>query len=102
MKRRPSFCLLQFVFCSILSPDLQGAEGSCELANAHHVEVGLSYVLNTPDDQGAMLQQIGVTSIEELFARIPEAVRLRRPLEVPPALTEIELTNHVQQLAGRN
>ena len=62
----------------------------------------MSYVLNTPDDQRAMLQAIGVSSIEELFANIPAELRLKRPLNVPPALSEIELTQHLQRLAARN
>jgi len=62
----------------------------------------LSYTLNTPEDVRAMLASIGVGSIEELFHNIPEALRLRRPLDVPAAATEIELTRHVQALAGRN
>jgi glycine dehydrogenase subunit 1 len=62
----------------------------------------LSYVLNTPDDQRAMLERIGVTSVDDLFASIPAELRLGRPLDVPPALTEIELTQHVQALAARN
>jgi len=62
----------------------------------------LSYVLNTPADQQAMLKQIGVASIEELFATIPAEVRLKRPLAVGPALCEMELTRHAQQLAGQN
>lgn len=62
----------------------------------------MSYVLNTPDDQRAMLDRIGTPSVEALFQQIPEAIRLKRPLNVPPALSEIELTQHVQQLAARN
>jgi glycine dehydrogenase subunit 1 len=62
----------------------------------------LSYVLNTPDDQQAMLRQIGVGSVAELFDQVPEAVRLKRPVAVPPALSEIELTQHLKQLAARN
>src|SRR5438067_10410428 len=49
-----------------------------------------------------MLASIGVKSIDELFQQVPEAVRLQRPLDVPPALSEIELTRHIQQLARRN
>jgi glycine dehydrogenase subunit 1 len=67
-----------------------------------HSEVGLSYVLNTPKDQQAMLARIGVKSIGELFEQVPAAVRLQRPLDVPPALSEIELTRHVRELASRN
>src|SRR6266851_243383 len=62
----------------------------------------MSYVLNTPDDQRAMLAQIGVASLDELFQQIPAAVRLKRPLAIPPALGEIELTQHMQKLASRN
>lgn len=62
----------------------------------------MSYVLNTPEDQQVMLAQIGVSSLQELFSTIPATVRLTRPLAVPAALTEIELTQHVQQLASRN
>src|SRR5207248_9753234 len=65
-------------------------------------EVRVSYVLNTPDDQRAMLERIGVASIQELFQGIPPPLRLDRPLDVPPALTEQELTQHLRQLAGRN
>ena len=62
----------------------------------------MSYVLNTPDDQRAMLRQIGADSVEELFASIPAALRLQRPLQVPAAQSEMELTQHMQHLAGRN
>jgi glycine dehydrogenase subunit 1 len=58
--------------------------------------------LNTPADQRAMLDQIGVQSIAELFQSIPASVQLKRPLHVPPALSEIELTAHLRQLANRN
>jgi glycine dehydrogenase subunit 1 len=62
----------------------------------------LSYVLNTPDDQRAMLTKIGVASVEELFQQVPADVRLKRPLAIPPALSEIELTQHMQGLAAKN
>jgi glycine dehydrogenase subunit 1 len=59
----------------------------------------LSYLLNTPSDQQAMLEAIGVDSIEGLFQCIPRELRLTRPLNVPPALTEMELEQHVTALA---
>jgi glycine dehydrogenase subunit 1 len=62
----------------------------------------LSYVLNTPDDQQAMLAQIGVKDIEELFQQVPKAVRLNRPMDLMPALSEIELTQHLHKLAEQN
>jgi glycine dehydrogenase subunit 1 len=57
----------------------------------------MPYLYNTPEDQQAMLEAIGAASIEELFASIPAELRLGRPLDIPPALSEMELT---QQLAG--
>jgi glycine dehydrogenase subunit 1 len=62
----------------------------------------MAYILNTPADQRAMLDAIGVGSIEELFAQIPADLRLNRPLNIPPALSEIELTAHVGGLAAKN
>jgi len=62
----------------------------------------MSYVLNTPADRQAMLEQIGAKSVDELFASIPAELRLKRALNVSAGLTEIELTQHMQELAGRN
>src|SRR6204780_4481163 len=49
-----------------------------------------------------MLRQIGVSSIADLFQNIPPNLRLDRPLNIPPAMSEIELTRHLTQLAARN
>jgi glycine dehydrogenase subunit 1 len=62
----------------------------------------MGYILNTPDDQRAMLEAIGVASLDELFAQIPPALRFNRELNIPPALSEIELTAHMTELAGKN
>ncbi|MBI1901814.1 MAG: aminomethyl-transferring glycine dehydrogenase subunit GcvPA [Planctomycetia bacterium] len=62
----------------------------------------MPYLFNTPADQQAMLEAIGVRSLEELFALVPPDVRLARPLDLPPAMTEMELTAHMAALAARN
>ena len=62
----------------------------------------MSYVLNTPEDQRAMLARIGVKSLEELFQQVPATVRLQRSLDVPPALSEIELTKLGKKLAVKD
>jgi glycine dehydrogenase subunit 1 len=49
-----------------------------------------------------MLQSIGAASAEELFQSIPERYRLRGPLQVPAALSEMELEQHMGALAARN
>ncbi len=62
----------------------------------------MPYVYNTPDDQRQMLQAIGASSIEELFAVIPEEMRISGRLDMPPALTEMELDAHMKRLASEN
>jgi len=62
----------------------------------------LSYLLNTPEDVEAMLARIGVASVEELFSLIPADLRLKRPLDIPRALSEIELTQLASGLAAKN
>ncbi len=41
----------------------------------------MSYVPNTSAEQQEMLRAVGAASIEDLLTPIPEAVRLKRPLE---------------------
>jgi glycine dehydrogenase subunit 1 len=61
------------------------------------------YTAITPDDLRAMLATIGVGSLQEIFDRqIPEAVRLRRDLELPDGLSEQDVYEHLRSLAARN
>ena len=62
----------------------------------------MPYTPNTPADRAAMLAAVGATSLDDLLASIPADIRLKRALDVPAALTEIELTRHVRELAARN
>jgi glycine dehydrogenase subunit 1 len=56
----------------------------------------------TDEDREAMLGAIGVSSVDELFEQVPEGVRLRRDLDLEPALSEPELVAHMEELASRN
>jgi glycine dehydrogenase subunit 1 len=49
-----------------------------------------------------MLDAIGVGSVEELFAEIPESVRLQQPLRLPDGMSEQEVYDHLRKLAERN
>src|SRR5437879_11129909 len=49
-----------------------------------------------------MLRQIGVASIENLFDSIPEDLRLLKRLDVPAALSEIELLKRFGDVGARN
>ena len=62
----------------------------------------MTYFPNTPADQQEMLRVIGVRSVEELFATVPEAIRLRRPLKLPSDMSELELTQYMSQQSARN
>ena len=62
----------------------------------------MPYIYNTPQDQQDMLEAIGVSSIEELFDQIPPEVRLERPLDLAPAHCEMELSQHLSNLASQN
>jgi glycine dehydrogenase subunit 1 len=61
------------------------------------------YTTTTPDDLRAMLDAIGVGSVEELFDRqIPAAVRLGRPLDLPAGMAEQDVYAHLRELAAKN
>src|SRR5690349_2828148 len=49
-----------------------------------------------------MLEAMGLGSADELFDSIPHDLRLRRPLNTPAALSEIELLERFEQMGARN
>ena len=49
-----------------------------------------------------MLEAMGLGSAEELFDSIPEDLRLKRPLNTPAPLSEIELLDRFEQMGARN
>ncbi len=62
----------------------------------------MRYIPNSPTGRGEMLREIGVDGIEELFAGIPGNLRLKRLLDLPPAMTEPELLGYFDDAARRN
>ena len=49
-----------------------------------------------------MLEACGVSSAEELFAHLPEAVRLQRPLALAPGISEYEIVQYFRDRASEN
>ena len=49
-----------------------------------------------------MLERVGVAGIDDLFEAVPEGVRLDRPLDVPAALSEVELIDHLTGLSSKS
>ena len=61
-----------------------------------------TYTSVTDSDRNEMLRAIGVESIEDLFADIPAALRLNRPLALDDGLAEQEVFEELRALAARN
>ncbi len=61
----------------------------------------MRYLPHTQADIDSMLEKIGVESLDALFASIPEDCRRRTDLNLPEAMTEWELNNHMSRLAGQ-
>ncbi|MGH9380792.1 MAG: aminomethyl-transferring glycine dehydrogenase subunit GcvPA [Thermoanaerobaculia bacterium] len=53
-------------------------------------------------DRREMLETIGVADVDQLFASLPEAVRLERPPAVPGPLSDQELRRYFRRLEGQN
>jgi len=60
------------------------------------------YLPMTEQDRSEMLAAIGVSSVDELFADIPEAVRFQGELPISKPLGEQALLRHLRTLAGKN
>ena len=49
-----------------------------------------------------MLDACGASSPEDLFAHLPDAVRLKRPLDLPAGISEYEIVQYFRDHAARN
>jgi glycine dehydrogenase subunit 1 len=62
----------------------------------------MDYCPHTPADIAQMQSFIGISSLDELFADIPEKFRLKELPNIPAALSELETMSVMSELAGRN
>ena len=62
----------------------------------------MSQLSTTDVDREEMLEVIGIASVDELFRDIPAGVRFDRELALEPALSEAELSRHLEELAAKN
>jgi glycine dehydrogenase subunit 1 len=53
-------------------------------------------------DRSAMMAQIGISSVDDLFAGVPEAARLGKPLDLPPGQGELSVERTIGALAAKN
>lgn len=60
------------------------------------------FVVSTKKEQQEMLESIGFHSFEELFADVPEEVRVKNGLNLPEGVSEMEAYEALAELAGKN
>lgn len=60
----------------------------------------MRYLPHTDEDIAAMLEKVGVGSLEALFDSIPEACRRQAPLNLPEPMSEWDLNEHMDSLAA--
>lgn len=60
------------------------------------------YFPHTDDDIAKMLERIGVTNIDDLYADVPEELRFKGDYDLPDAMSETELRKHFKDLADNN
>jgi glycine dehydrogenase subunit 1 len=62
----------------------------------------MGYISLSDKDRKEMLARIGLSSVDELFRTIPEEVRLKKGLNVPSPLTEVELVHYFEKIGLKN
>jgi glycine dehydrogenase subunit 1 len=62
----------------------------------------MPYIPHTEAETQEMLRTIGVSSIDELFREIPENLKVKGQLDLPPALDEHRLMAHMHEIASKN
>lgn len=60
------------------------------------------YIPVTPDEQKQMLQAVGLSHVDELFADVPEAIRLKEIPDLEKGLPELAVRRQVAGLAAKN
>src|ERR1700747_994020 len=62
----------------------------------------MRYLPKSPGERIEMLQQIGASSINDLFSNIPQEYRLERDLNVPRQMAESEIVDYFRNAAAKN
>ncbi|HEU0179747.1 MAG TPA: aminomethyl-transferring glycine dehydrogenase subunit GcvPA [Blastocatellia bacterium] len=62
----------------------------------------MRYIPNSAEEREAMLREMGRKSVADLFSGIPDRLKLKRPLNLPQALSETDTLNFFRNLAENN
>ncbi len=60
------------------------------------------YIPSSPSERAEMLAALAIKNVDELFAAIPPAARLNRPLDLPEGKSELETRSFISALAAKN
>ena len=60
------------------------------------------YLPHTPDEVQQMLAAIGVGSLDDLYADVPDELLLKRDYSLPEAMSEIEIRRFFKDLGRKN
>ncbi len=61
-----------------------------------------SYVPSTPAQRQEMLGELGMESWKELYRDVPESMILKKPLDIPAGMSELEVGRAVSAMAEKN
>ncbi|MCP4675552.1 MAG: aminomethyl-transferring glycine dehydrogenase subunit GcvPA [Deltaproteobacteria bacterium] len=61
----------------------------------------MQYLPHTKEEIAEMLEVVGVDSLDDLFKTVPEDSKIKEALDLPAPMTEWELNEHMDKLAGR-
>jgi len=62
----------------------------------------MNFIPHTKKDRQEMLKFLGLKSIDELFVDIDRRLVLDKNLDLPPAMSELELSRHILMLSEKN
>lgn len=62
----------------------------------------MRYISSTEKQREEMLKEIGVSCFEDLIKNVPKKYRLKKPLNLPAALSELELEEKIVKIAQKN
>ena len=57
---------------------------------------------HTEEDVKEMLAKAGVSSLEELYAEVPESIRFKGDYDLPEAMSELEIRQFFKALGEEN
>ena len=64
--------------------------------------MGFKFFPHTEADLQTMFQKVGIKSLDELYAEVPEAIRFRGDYQLPEEMSELEVRQLFEQLGSQN